>query len=174
MDIMMMVLASVLIIIGLNLSKEKEIMKITWPKVAEFCGFLAILFVARVCLFDWALKTGAINALPMPPPEIELWRLLLVFWEDVFFGIPIYFAAKYLKNKWVFGTFVVTLSLLFGSGHAYQGLFAVGITALLPYFVCYKYGKRYGFGTTMISHILYDFSTIAALKLAPYLIYNIF
>lgn len=167
------VIAAIIINILLRFTKEKEIVRVTWSKVAEFCGFLALLFVIRICFFDFALASGLMNALPVPPPEISLWRLALVFWEDTFFGIPIYFANKYIKNKWIFGAFVVVLSLLFGSGHAYQGLSGVIITSFLPYFICYKYGSKYGFGTTMISHILYDFSTIAAVKLAPYLIYNI-
>lgn len=171
---MSFVIAAIIINVLIRFTKEKDIVRITWSKVAEFSGFLALLFVARICFFDFALKSGLINALPVPPPEISLWSLFLVFWEDTFFGMPIYFANKYIKNKWVFGAFVVALSLLFGSGHAYQGIYGVVITSFLPYFICYKYGSKYGFGTTMVGHILYDFSTIAALKLAPFLIYKLF
>lgn len=150
-------------------------MRISWDRVAQFCGFLALLFMIRVCSYSFLMNMG-ISGFPTIPGEIgsNIWTLGLVFWEDFFFGVPIYFAFKYLKNKKIAIALTVVLSILFGLGHLYQGWYVVGITALLPYFVCYKYGKKYGFGTTMVCHMLYDFSTVLSVKMLPYILLNLF
>ena len=118
---------------------------------------------------------GEINTFPTLPMEIETskWTLALVFWEDVFFGMPLYFIHKYMNDgfaKYVKWTLTIMISLLFGLGHAYQGLFAVALTSLYPYFISKKYGERHGFGTVAICHIIYDNMTVYMIALLPYLL----
>lgn len=168
-------LPQIITIIGMtiiNFTKEKETMRIEWDKVAQFCGFLAMLFVFRVCsesfLVDAGLSTGNVGL----PIEISqnLWSIGLVFWEDFFFAVPIYFMMKYMKRRWLAIAITIALSALFASGHMYEGPRAVFVTFFLPYFVTYQYGKKYGFGTTMCCHVLYDFSTILVAKMIPYIL----
>lgn len=82
--------------------------------------------------------------------------LLFVFWEDAIFSILlIYYAEKFLP-RWAFYTLAVISSAVFGLGHLYQGWLVVILLSFYPYFVSYKWGKRVGYGTIMICHIIYD------------------
>ena len=161
--------------IALKFSKEKEIMRISWDKVAQFTAFLVLLSIARIALFSYLQDSGSMEQFPQMPEEISSarWRLLLVFWEDFFFGVPLYFIHKYGNGrftkhlKWPATIFI---SMLFGLGHAYQGMFTMAVTSVLPYFVCRHYGAKYGFGTTMICHIFYDNFTFYTIWLLPYLL----
>lgn len=158
--------------IGIQFTKEKEIMRVELAQVAQFLAFMAIATFMRIAYYDFALQTGLMKGLPQIPDMIanSRWTLALVFWEDMAFGVPIYFAFKYLKRRWMAIAITIILSALFAAGHSYQGPIGVAITAFLPYFVCYRYGKKFGFGTTMVCHILYDFITFYTVWLLPLLL----
>ncbi len=153
----------------IRFTKDKEIMRISWDRLAQFCGFLAILFVFRIYQFMFLLDMGLMKSMPVVPPEISghLWTMGLVFWEDMFFAVPLFYIWKYMNRRWLQISLTVMLSILFGLGHAYQGPLVIVITAFLPYFVSYHFGKKYGFGTSMCGHVLYDFSTVMAIKTLP-------
>ena len=156
----------------INFTKERDSMRITWDKLAQFVAFLVMVAVFRLLYYQYQFDTGAMQFLPTLPPEIgnNKWTLGLVFWEDMFFGFPIYLAFKYLKQKWLAILITVVLSVFFGLGHEYQGMYAVALTALAPYFVSNYFGSKYGFGTAMCGHVLYDVSTVYLIQLLPYLL----
>jgi len=160
---------AMLVMIVMQFTKEKDMFRISWDKLAQFCAFLAMLFVFRIYQYMFMLNEGLIKRLPEMPPELSgrLWTMGLVFWEDMFFAVPLYFIWKYMNRKWLQISLTVMLSILFGLGHAYQCLQGIAITAFLPYFVSYHFGKKYGFGTSMCGHVLYDFSTMMAVKMLP-------
>ena len=92
------------------------------------------------------------------PPllPVPVTSLFFVGWEDaVFVLLPIYYAEKFLP-KWGFVISAVVSSIVFGLGHLYQGWFIVLLLSFYPYFISYKYGKKYGFGTVIILHTIYD------------------
>lgn len=172
----MIVGTAVMALIALQFTKHKEITRISWDKVAQFLGFLTLLTIVRISAYDFMLQSGIIKQLPQMYPEVlaSKWTLVLVFWEDVFFGIPIYFVQKYMTEGWkkyLKWPLTIAISVLFGMGHAYQGMQGIIITSLIPYFICYRYGKEYGFGTTMVAHIMYDVFTVYSVILLPYLLY---
>lgn len=90
-------------------------------------------------------------------------------WEDVFFGIPLYFIAKHVKNKWMKFFLIVVITLAFASGHGYQGWTGMIFASLYPWYVSKHYGEKYGFGTVMMCHIIYDSFTCFWLIMLPYL-----
>ena len=150
-------------------------MRVEWDKVAQFIGFMALVTFARIAAYYFMLQTGIIKQLPVMYPEVmeSRWTLMLVFWEDFFFGVPLYFIHKYMNEGWkrhLKLPLTVMISLLFGLGHTYQGWEGVAITSIVPYFVCLKYGRLYGFGTTMVCHILYDNITVYSIVMLPYLL----
>jgi len=155
-----------------TLTKEKDLFRVSWDKLAQFVAFLTVVFVMRVLIESFKFDVGLVHGFPRLPPEIgnHKWTFGLVFWEDFFFAVPIYFIMKHCQRKWLRVLSIVTLSILFGLGHAYQGLSGIVITAFLPYFVSYNFGKKYGFGTSMLGHILYDVSTAYMVILLPLLI----
>lgn len=166
---------SIIAMIVLRFTKHKEIIRISWDKVAQFCGFLMLLSFVRIASYDFMFQTGVIENFPSVYPEVMAikWAMVLVFWEDVFFGIPLYFIHKYMdgpKIKYLKWILTIVISALFGSLHAYQGIIGIIATSLVPYFLFYRYGKRHGFGTTMVCHILYDNVTVYTIILLPYLL----
>ena len=151
---------------------DKHAMRADFGAVAKFLAFMAMVTCIRIAGYDFMMRTG--TPLPGVPPELSaigLWRLILVFWEDAFYVLPIYWMSKYEKDKkfklltwsWALG-----LSLNFALGHAYQGLGGVAMTFFYPFFISFRYGKKNGFGTIMMCHILYDFITVMTIKLMPY------
>jgi hypothetical protein len=91
-----------------------------------------------------------------------------VFWEDMCHAVPlVLMGLMYGKRSWYKFAGPALLGLVmfsFGSGHVYQGVWsAVGISLYIPFTI--KYGKKYGFGTVMLCHMLYDLTTILSLRL---------
>lgn len=159
------------LIIILSIFKPK-LMDVKLDKIAKFLAFMAIITVFRVSLNSYLFELDPINNFPAPPWQLmgmSKWRFGMVFWEDAIFAIPMVFLFKYMK-KWITIPLVIGLSLLFASGHMYQGWWAVGITAFYPYFVSYRFGIKVGFGTVMVCHILYDFITVYTEIFLPYLV----
>lgn len=166
---------ALLAMLVLNFTKHREIMRISWDKVAQFCGFMALLTFARIASYDFLLQSGLSKSLPGMYPEImsSKWTLMLVFWEDMFFGVPLYFIHKYWNGKitrYLKWPVTIAMSLLFGLGHSYQGWQGVALTSLLPFFISKGYGEKYGFGTVMVCHILYDNITVYSILMLPYLL----
>lgn len=168
MELLVILLISILSMVAISFSSHRHILSVKLDKVAKFLAFMAIVTFIRSCLFGF-LYTHGISDLPVMPEELrgQSWRFALVFWEDVFFGIPIYFIMKSALNKYIKAILIFVLSATFGMGHLYQGEFAVMLTTLYPFLVSYRYGKRVGFGTVMICHMLYDWITYTTVVLMP-------
>ena len=166
-------LLPIIAVIGMVVARftsEKDLFRVSWDKISQFVAFLAVVFVWRLIQANFLYTNDLMEQFPKSPTAMPFWTMGLVFWEDFFFAVPIYFICKHMKHKLLKFSLIFALSALFGLGHLYQGWQAVFILAFMPYFVTYRYGKLYGFGTTMICHILYDVSTVVFIKLLPYLI----
>jgi hypothetical protein len=100
---------------------------------------------------------------------IPLMATLTVAWEDCCHGMLLLLLRKWIgTQKWwtfpIHGIATLILMTEFGFGHLYQGLFAALLLSLyVPYSI--RLGKQYGWGTVMICHTLFDFSTILTMKL---------
>lgn len=91
-------------------------------------------------------------------PDLSFGTLLLVGWEDLFFSVLlIYYPQKYL-HRYIATPLAIISSLLFASGHLYQGTLWAAITVIYPYFISYRVGRKYGYGTAMALHATYDIS----------------
>ena len=152
---------------------DKDTLRVEWSAISKFLSFMALVTMLRVCALDFLYDKAPDIFNHVYNPEIleilKPWRLALVFWEDAFFAMPIYYAQKWLKKKyWI--TLAIISSVIFGTFHVYQGLFAMFITMVYPYFISVRYGKKVGFGTVMICHMLYDFITVYTLYFLMYLV----
>lgn len=160
-----------MMLVGLFALFDKKVVRVEWQAVAGFLAFMSLVTFLRLSLYDYlhlmdpSFIPGIHRDLLMMPKFL----FGLVWWEDGFYVLPIYLAFKYLPKKYAI-TIAILFSVQFGLGHIYQGLPAVFITGLYPYFVSYRYGIKYGFGTVMIGHVLYDFITYYTVILAPYLL----
>lgn len=139
---------------------RRNVIRIDWAVIAKFTGFLLLLAAIRFAGMQGQTRTSGF----MP----GFYGIILVPWEDSFFSIlGIYFFKDFLKlSKKIWIPIAIVFSVFFASGHVvYGGAWAV-TTLFFPYFVSYRYGKKHGYGTAMICHILYDFTTILTVKLA--------
>lgn len=175
MEYFTFIFIAIVSMIALSYTEEREVVRVDWSKIASFVGFMTLVSFLRIASYDLMLSMGAIKDLPTLPMEIAMnkWTLCLVFWEDMFFGLPLYLVHKYMNEgwmKWLKWPITVLVSLMFGLGHIYQGIFAVFVTSLYPYFISKKYGERHGFGTVMMCHIIYDNMTTYMIILLPYLL----
>lgn len=86
-----------------------------------------------------------------------------VWWEDACFVLPYLILYKILGKKSLFflPLFVIT-SLMFMSGHSYQG--PAGMVTFIFPFVSFYYARKYGAGTTMLCHIMYDTSIVMCIS----------
>lgn len=166
-----------LILIGiaiffLVLWKDKSVMRIDFNILKNFMALMVLLTFFRLFLFSVVNEFGfRITDINQGIGQIEFWRFGLVFWEDAFFALPIYYMIdKWKWSQYIYLPIIAVLSICFGLGHMYQFEAAYFATLIIPYGVFYKFGKRYGFGTTMICHILFDMITFLTFKMSPFLI----
>lgn len=154
--------------------KGHQDIRIEWDKVAQFLGFMALITMFRICFADMVegIMPGFVDQKFVEiADKIGFATLPFVFWEDVYFGMPIAWLMKKVFPKYpkLAITLTIIISTIFATGHLYQG--AIGmVTIIYPFFISYKYGKKYGFGTVMICHMLYDFFSVATAKVYHLLI----
>ena len=148
--------------------KDREVLRIDFKAIQTFVTLMILLTFFRFAAASFFndLFNIHVSDINQGFSRIPFWRLALVFWEDAFFAIPIY----YMKDKWQWSRYlwmpiVAALSITFGIGHMYQFEIAYFATLLIPYLLWYRYGKKFGFGTVMICHILFDMFTLLAFKM---------
>ena len=121
----------------------------------------------RFVLFKLFPMHGSMGEAAKNIVQIPWFLAFGVFWEDMLHALPLILLQKLIgtqKKTWpihILATAVIMAS--FGLGHTYQGAFAAfALSFYIPYSV--QLGKKFGLGTVMICHILYDLSTILFLK----------
>lgn len=137
--------------------------------VIKWIGFLCLITLFRLLTIRYILEIGHMKEAAKGVMMIPWPATLTVFWEDAAHGLPLfllYLCARGSKIKmflWYLCLAMVTLS--FGSGHTYQGYWSA---ALLMFYIPYsiKLGAKYGFGTVMVCHTLYDLFTILTVRWA--------
>jgi hypothetical protein len=158
-------------------SKEVKMTDVSHLIVCILILLIVLWKTPEVISFDRKYFTGWVNifiiALPIkigvnyllfenmvvnnPLIHVHWVTFLLVFLEDIIFGMGIYVAKDVLKlNKLVWIPIAICLSIYFALGHTYQGLLIGLITGFIPFFVMYRYGKKYGFLTIMALHVSFD------------------
>jgi hypothetical protein len=144
--------------------KDRKQLKMSWDGLAKFTGFMALLTMYRLCMFDTFTSIDEFHRFP-----IKMWQFMLVFLEDAFFVMIPYYLTRNRQSKIfkyiVWGCF----SVLFASGHLYQGLFVAAVTGVYPYFISRKYALKSSFLTVMACHFMYDCFTFVTLKFAQIL-----
>jgi hypothetical protein len=157
---MLQVLVGFFIILLIFIFDRKNL-DVKTDKITKFLTFMALVTAFRLALnsFQGNLPQGGLG--------IPFYMFAIVPWEDAFYVAPLLYLDYMRETKWgryMWNTLAIALSIHFGLGHAYQGLFGIAITSLYPYFVSYKYSKRTSLGTVMVCHILYDMITVLTMK----------
>jgi hypothetical protein len=150
------------VITALTLLFDRKAMKLNSNSLSKF-----ISIMVAITLIRWSVMSfSGVNANEITL-SIPMHWFLFVLWEDAVFSLPIYWLKdKFKVSRYIWVPLVISSSVYFAIGHLYQGQ-SGWITIILPYFAGYKLGKKYGFGTTMACHVLYDIFTFLCVKLAP-------
>lgn len=155
-----------LMILATIKSGRKDLVRIDPKGLAKWLKFLFFITIYRILMFKlWPgdhLQNAASAVTQIP------WTLTLtVFWEDACHGLPLLLIRNFLGNKWwswpINTLLMAVVMFSFGLGHVYQGIFsAILLSFYIPYSI--KLGNKYGFGTVMVGHTLYDLITVLSLK----------
>jgi len=156
------------LIVAIVFWKDREVLRFDLKAIKTFLWCMLGLTFFRFVIFSVAAEFGLYIAdINQGFMNIPFWRLALVFWEDAFFAIPMYYMIdKWKWKEYIWLPIVGFLSIRFGIGHMYQFEMAYFAALIIPYLFFYRYGKKYGFGTSMTCHILFDMITIITFKVA--------
>lgn len=127
---------------------DRDRLKVKLDALAKFLAFLVIFGLIKICLWNG-------NKVGINPHGISMANFMFVFLEDAFFVMIPFYLTKFvvIKRKYLVWIF---FSLIFGVAHRYQGIPAIFVTALYPYFISNKFAARTSFGTVMVGHFLWD------------------
>ncbi len=128
---------------------DRKKLEIQLDNVAKFLAAMTILTFIKICIWNGQM-------VPPNPYGISMQNFLFVFLEDAFFVMIPFYLCKKIDSKILKFLIWTFFSVSFGMGHIYQGITAVFITALYPYFISNRYAQRTSFGTVMVCHFLWD------------------
>lgn len=147
---------------------HKDAVRVEPKAVGAFLKFLCVITLYRAVLFKLFPNFGMFKEAGHTITSIPWQLTLTVFWEDACHGLPLLLLQRFIGTEkwWAKAINFIALAFVmieFGLGHVYQGLIAATLLSFyIPYSI--KMGKKFGFGTVMICHTLYDLSTILSLK----------
>ena len=150
-------------------SSHKDLLAFNKKSFKKFAIFLLV----RAIYVMVTIKLAASHGVHVPGTDavkkIPILATLFVGWEDMVFTLPLVLLRRVIGTKpltWPLHAVALLGSMyVFGSGHTYEGITAAALISLyIPFGVWFSQKK--GFRTLVSGHILWDFSTIAAIKLA--------
>jgi len=156
------------IVIGLVIAAgQKNLLRFELKPILKWMAFLVGITAWRYAMVKM-LGTETLGD-PNAGANMLPWTAsLTVFWEDACHGLPLLVLRNLIgTKKWWAKAINYPLLLLtmfeFGAGHLYQGLFAsILLSMYVPYSI--RCGKKYGFGTVILCHMLYDATTMLFIK----------
>lgn len=147
-------------------TRSKDLIRVDKKALKNWLNFLVNISMIRILLatifhHKFAEMTKDVVSIPWP-------LTLTVFWEDACHGLPLVLIQRFLgTSKWTWPIHAILTLLVmfeFGLGHVYQGVpAAIMLSFYIP--VSMHLGKKYGFGTVMVGHTLYDLFTVLTLKI---------
>lgn len=149
-------------------SEHRNILRIEPGAVFKFVKFLGLITVFRFVVFKFLMPDSMAESALTMANMIPIGALFGVFWEDAVHSMPLVLAGlmwgTHKWYPWLSKAALGMVMLSFACGHIYQGVIpAMGISLYI--LVSIGMGKKYGFGTVMLCHILYDMSTILSIRL---------
>ena len=148
-------------------SKHRDLIRVDAMGVLKFLRWMVMLTAIRFVFLKFLAPESMIEQVKFMVHFLPWQATLGVFWEDACHTLPLVLLGRiFQKSKWYSRAatpLMLGVMLSFGSGHMYQGLLAsVALAFYIPFSI--KLGKKYGFGTVMICHILFDLITLLSFK----------
>lgn len=148
-------------------SQYRNILRVEPKAIWKFLKFLGIITVLRFFMFKFLTPADTIESVRNVANLIPLGAVLGVFWEDAVHTMPLVLSglmfAKSKWHKWLYKPAVAMVMMSFASGHIYQGVIPAAAISIYI-LVSINMGKKYGFGTVMICHMLYDMITLLSMR----------
>ena len=146
-------------------SEHRDLMEVKPKSLGKFLKTMAIVTMLR-CIMMYFFPPSLESAAPIL--QIPLWLTATVGWEDAVHTLPLAITARFLGDsklaKVIQYALIGLVMFSFGLGHTYQGVFAACMISLyIP--IVTNLGKKHGFGTVMLAHMMYDFITLLTVRL---------
>ena len=145
----------------------KKMIRVEKAPLLNWARLLFVITIYRIILFKFFPNFGPFHDSAQNISIIPWPLTLTVFWEDACHGLPMLMLKNAIGDrKWLkpfYWAIMGIVMLEFGLGHVYQGLIQA---ALLSFYIPYsvKLGEKFGFGTVMLGHTLFDLTTILTVK----------
>lgn len=148
-------------------SSYRDLLAINKKSITKFVMFMAAMTLWRVFSLKAALHLGMSPHVLEPVAKLPIAGTLFTPWEDLSFSAPLVLLRRILgTGKWMMPVHWILMGLTmasFGSGHLYEGVLSACLVSLyIPFAV--DFASKKGFGTLCIGHVVYDFTTIMAVK----------
>lgn len=156
-------LMGIIVIICVISSGKKELLRVDRTALKKWVIFLLWTITLRFIFCKLFLSPAVAKSLSKQSDFMPWMAPITVFWEDMMHGLPLLILKEYLQNAkwktWLYRAILMIFMFEFGLGHLYQGVMASVILSMyVPWSI--NLGKKYGFGTVMLGHIIYDSFTL--------------
>lgn len=148
-------------------STYAKLLRIDKKGLVKFAKWMIFITLLRIIVIKY-LSPKEVSAEAHEMANFLPWQVTLwVFWEDMCHTVPLVLMGKFFGKekwyRWVSYPLLAIIMLSFGSGHVYQGIMSAAFISLyIPFTI--RLAKKYGFGTIMLCHMLYDLVTILTFK----------
>jgi len=141
---------------------DRDMFKLSRKEFVQISIFIPMLMAAKYVLMNAAgvspsLMCGITHKIP-------LWVPFTVWWEDMVFSAPVVYMLRRGVSKKFWIPIAIVMSLIFGAGHLYQGLYgALAATSVLFVFMWLAHNK--GMLTLIYLHFLFDMCALIMLRM---------
>lgn len=148
-------------------SEHREILKVDFKALGTFLKWMLFITAVRFIGLKLVAPDGMVEDARQLVNFLPWQTTLGVFWEDAVYTMPLFLLGKIHAGKKWYERLKIPLLIVamisFGAGHVYQGgIAAIALSLYLPWSM--GMAKRYGYGTVMAGHVLYDMITLLSLK----------
>lgn len=159
-------LMGLVMIMAVLFSEHRDLLRVSLSGLGRFLKSMAIITAFRFLILKFLTSAFALDNIKEMVRMIPWQATSFVYWEDAVHVLPLVIFARMFSGKswykWAQWPLLVAVMVSFGSGHLYQGVLAAcGISFYIPF--SKKMGEKYGFGTVMLCHIMYDMTTLLTL-----------
>lgn len=159
-------LMGLIMLVAVFFSEHRDLLKVSFTGLGKFLKSMAIITAFRLVILKLLTPASMLGGIKAMVHLIPWQATAFVYWEDAVHVLPLVILARLYSEKswykWIKWPLLLAVMVSFGSGHIYQGaLAAVGISFYIPF--SKKMGEKYGFGTVMLCHIMYDMLTLLTL-----------
>jgi hypothetical protein len=147
-------------------SNHRDLLRVDISGLLRFAKMMVMVTAFRFFIFKVIAPHDMLDNVRSMVHLIPWQATLGVFWEDAVHVLPLVILGRMFGDrkwyKYISWPLLAMVMCSFGAGHTYQGLVAaIGLSFYIPFSM--KMGKKYGFGTVMLSHMMYDLITLLSL-----------